>query len=287
VKLNLFNRIAVAEIGNPNTMGLMISGLRMVFTIKKTITSEANTCNLDVYNLNEESRNKIQQLDTVCILKAGYNDKPVEIFKGYLSEVNHIFEPPNIITKLGIDDGSKVLKQSKVSVSYEGGSSLKQAINDVLKGFQLPEKIKNSLIEVVDKKFINGFSYVGKSKDLMDKLAKVAGIEWSIQNNEIKILKQDKSDKILATKLAYSTGLIQSPERIKEVGKDDSTTTQNPGTFGWKIKSLLQPQIEPGNAIIVESKMIPKDSKFKVITVEHSGDTHGNDWITQLQVIDL
>jgi mannose-6-phosphate isomerase class I len=51
---------------------------------------------------------------------------------------------------------------------------------------------------------------------------------------------------------------------------------------GWKIKALLQPNIEPGNVIVVESDEIPAGSKFRVIEVEHIGDTHGPDWTSTI-----
>jgi hypothetical protein len=53
---------------------------------------------------------------------------------------------------------------------------------------------------------------------------------------------------------------------------------------GWKIKALLQPTIEPGSVVAIRSIEIPTETHFRVVEVTHTGDTHGNDWTTSMNV---
>ena len=50
----LFGRIAKATVGKSGGSGLEISGLRMTFSVKKTMTRTANTCDLEITNLSAE-----------------------------------------------------------------------------------------------------------------------------------------------------------------------------------------------------------------------------------------
>ena len=48
------------------------------------------------------------------------------------------------------------------------------------------------------------------------------------------------------------------------------------------VKMLLYPEIVPGDLVQVTSKV--KNGLFKVVKVRHSGDTHGHDWWTDLEI---
>jgi hypothetical protein len=109
------------------------------------------------------------------------------------------------------------------------------------------------------------------------------GLDWSIQSNAIKFVEFDKSDGSRVVSLNPNTGMIGSPQRLQGItrkAKGKSTSTKP----GWKIKALLRPEIVPGGQIQIESREIPQNSKFTVSTVEHSGDTHGSDWTSQVEV---
>lgn len=51
--------------------------------------------------------------------------------------------------------------------------------------------------------------------------------------------------------------------------------------MGYKVKSLLQPTIEPGGYVQVKSKSINGEF-FRVETLTHIGDTHAQDWHTEM-----
>jgi hypothetical protein len=56
-----FGRVLAVKIGNRKE-SIAINNLRVTFSIKKTLTSEPNTGEISVYNLNDNNRNLISRL---------------------------------------------------------------------------------------------------------------------------------------------------------------------------------------------------------------------------------
>ena len=288
--MSQFNRIANVTILSDegvSDLKIQVSKLRVEFTIKKTETSESNSCLVNIYNLSESTRNKINKTDDLLTVEVGYEEGTglEVIFIGNITDVNHRFERPNIITSLDVNDGEKTLQNSKVALSYGGTTTVKQTLKDVIKSFNIGQKVNFDLVSFKDKILSNGFSYAGLSKTVMDKLTKAVGLNWSIQNNELKIYEEDKTDQFTVINLSSTTGLIGSPEKIKiKSGKKSKSKIE---LDGWKVTSLLQPKIEPGGRITIKSKMIPDGSIFRVLNVEHVGDTHGGRWQTISQAVEI
>jgi hypothetical protein len=50
---------------------------------------------------------------------------------------------------------------------------------------------------------------------------------------------------------------------------------------GWKVKTLLQPAMQPGGYVRLDTKSI-KEEFFRIESVVSVGDTHGTDWFSEL-----
>ncbi len=70
-------------------------------------------------------------------------------------------------------------------------------------------------------------------------------------------------------------GMIGSPEfgKPSRRGKAPEVT----------IRTLLYPEIRPGHPVKVASRDL--NGTFKVKNVKHRGDTHGPDWMTEVEII--
>jgi len=284
----LYNRVASVEIGRSGEEGIRISKLRISFSVKKPDPSrkQRNSATVKIYNMSEQSRNSIKETEDVLILKAGYADSEGEkvIFTGDITTINHEHDSPNIITTIDCNDGDKILRDGVITLTHKDGAGTKQILQEVINKLNLPKKINTALLDIADKKYATGFAFAGQSKVALDKLAEVAGFNWSIQNNELKIVDKNKTDKSIAISLSSTTGMIGSPTRINDIyGKKDGKKSVR----GWKIQSLLQPITEPDSGAIVGSKEIPSGSLFKIVDVEHRGDTHGQEFFTFLKVKEI
>lgn len=140
--------------------------------------------------------------------------------------------------------------------------------------------------------FANGFSFIGAGRTCLDKVCAGTGLSWSIQNNVLQIIEQGGSTKVEAVKLNVDSGLIGSPERIvKGVKRIDKQKTRKvkktkaDKKAGWRVKCLLQPTLNPGDLVYVES--VPITGWFKIESLKHIGEYRGSQWYTVMEVYEI
>lgn len=285
----LFNRTVLVKIGTAGSLeGIGIEGLRIVFNVKKSM--KGNTCNVDIYNLSESTRNKINEIDDIIVIEAGYVDEDVEkvIFIGDISRITKERDGPNIITKIEANDGEKTLREKKISTSYASGISANEILKDLMNNLGLPKKISNRLLSKLNlksKQFANGFAFAGQTKDVIDKIINKLGYEWSVQNGEIKVVEKDEVDDSEVVLLSPTTGLVGSPKRRDDI---ENAANKDKKKTGWDVTALLQPTVEPTGRISIESELIEnKETIFRIETVQHKGDTFGNEFNSIITVSDI
>jgi hypothetical protein len=306
-----FNRKVIVQIGQTGQQGLQIRNLRTTFKITKTLRSDSfNTATVIIYNLNKESRGFIDSLDidneknksNLITVQAGYDTLEKLIFIGNITLVTIETKRPDVITTIEAMDGKLAMNQLRIGTgnipafTYGKKTSAKRILKDIIKISGVDSHYNDSIVP--DRLYENGFAFVGMGKVLLDNVCNYLGLIWSIQNNTLKLIASGSSDGITVVSLSSSSGLIDSPDKIntdsKEFTKKERNTISGKETTvlgkkvlkkiggGWKIRALLQPSIEPGNVIMVASDEIPDGSKFRVIEIEHSGDTYGQDWMSTI-----
>lgn len=280
-----YNRSASIIIGPVGGQGVIIRDLRIHFVIEKTEGKDPNTAKIEIYNLAKETRDLVRDIGQQIILNAGYLDGDGEqvCFSGNVTSISHKIMPPNVISIIEANDGKLALGSSKLSISRGSGSSAKQILKDILDTFPLSNNLQT--VQINDKKYANGFSFSGMSKSALTKVSDFLDLSWSIQNSEVRLVPFDGNDKTTTTLLNPSTGLINSPQRVTgEVRKSQKLSKK--AKPGWKFESLLLPKVNPSNLIAVESKEITPVTFFTVTTIVHRGDTHGQEWTSEIEVKD-
>ena len=275
-----YDRFAVLTVGQPGQDGALIEGLRIQFSIKKTEMAQPNTSAITVYNLQESVRNKLGTTGNVAILKAGY--KQAEELQRIICEMDVVdaqttVSEPEVSTALVCGDGVNKLRTVKTSKSFIPGKSAKDILAEVVADAGMTLR---SMGEIADEVFDNGFSEAGPLNDILTKLSGKLAARWSIQNGEVQLtpIGQPADDTVLL--LDNSTGLIGPPQRRNKVG-----ALETPGQKdGWIARSLLFPPAEPGSRVRLHSEISRIDAVFKVVAVQHTGDTHGQEWYTDLEL---
>lgn len=304
----LFNRKAQLIVGQSGKQGLLIEDLRIEFKIEKTASETLNSSTVRIYNLNADSRNLVETPNNAIILKAGYEQDigAITIFVGIVRRSLTIRDGCDWITELELDDGLLAYRDSKASTSFAPGTKASDVLRFVAGKFGLPVRpLPDSLST---KTYPNGFNFVGKVRESMGNVCKYMGLEWSIQNQEIQIIKKGGHVKRTAIVISTDTGMIGSPEleaktmseksaaangitansagvikkKSDKKGADDNEPKEKLEIQGYKVSCLLQPTIEPGSVIKLQAEGV--DNFFKVEKVTHSGDTHGTDWKTETSV---
>ena len=315
-----FDRSVKVQIGKVNQTGLEISGLRTTFKIKKTSTTDFNTAKVELYNLNEKSRGYIEGIgddlvaagaqasDDIVTVIAGYKGAERAIYIGNITLTNTEVKRPEVITTLEALDGLKAINELKFPsanyrATYSGENvSAKRVLQDVVKQVALPLANTNWR-SIADKQYRKGFAFVGAGRVLLTNVCVYLGLEWSVQNNELKLVPVNASDELQVVSLDPTNGLIESPQRLQDASsylhaKKDSRSAVGKSTpaagkvqkkkvlGGLKVRCLLRPEVDPGNIVQIASERFPQ-ALYRVVEVEHTGDTHGNDWTTTMVVMPL
>lgn len=300
----LFNRVVSLVIGKENGKGREIANLRIAFSIEKGSTKSPNKCTARVWNASADTRAVMEAVGAVMILKAGYLDDigASLIFTGNVTRSLTVREGPNWITELEMEDGFLEFRDKKVTLSFAAGATTTQVISKIASEFDLT--VRPLPKDIAEKQYKSGFAFVGRVRDALDKACNYAGCEWSIQNREVQVLKKGGVLRQRAYLLSPETGLIGSPHRehktmTEKAAAKENITLQQPGVrkttkkdkdgevqemlmvLGYKVKTLLQPMIEPGGLVQIKSAGIDGEF-FKVEEMTHKGDTHGREWETEL-----
>lgn len=300
----LFDRVASLVVGKPNGDAVEITDLRFSFSIEKGASESPNKASVSIYNLNKATRALVETVNNVVILKAGYKRDvgAITIFTGTVTRSLTVRQGADWVTELEMSDSLLEYRDTKTAFSFAPGVSASSVLNNISATFGLP--VRPLPEGISSKQYPEGFSFVGRSREAMQKACDYLGLEWSAQNREIQILKKGGAVKMQAFVLSSDTGLIESPEKEhktlteKSAAKKGFTenqkgvrttygetesgdTSKKLEVSGYKCKSLLQPTLQPGGYVRLDTEGI-KGEFFRVEEVTHVGDTHGSEWISQL-----
>lgn len=284
----LFSRAVNITVGKPGAGGKEITGLRTTFNIEKDLTNESNKGQINLYNLSPDTLKLVEKPDTVILLDAGYKDSIGRIFEGAITFVSSKGET-DVETSIEAADGHLQMKDSIFSKSYKSGIGTQAILHDIARSMGIAVQVAS---EIKHKQYQNGYAYAGLSNTALGRVCSYIGAKWSIQNGIIQIRKAGGAMSPKAFLVSTETGMIGVPERIvksqsktdSSEKKDDKKKKEKEKKMGWKVKSLLNPAIDPGSVIQIQSKYI--QGFFRVESIKHTGDTHGNDWYTEMEVFE-
>lgn len=272
--MKYFDRVAAVDI-SPD---IRIEKLRIKFEIKKSVTANTNYCRVDIYNLSQTTRNKITTDSTSLVrVLAGYSNNVglIEIGQGNISNVIHSYKSPDVVTTIFSKDGFNSTINNRISLSFIDKTPLSSIIDAVIAKLNIPVKFINYNKSVQIK---NGFSYVGAITDVLDQLGRQYKFSWSIQDGQLQILNGEQGTGNQSIFLSAETGLIESPELVIKT-KNLKLINKNE----YKVTSLMQPQLQAGDLIQIESKSL--NGIFIINELTHIGDMNANEWYTNLIVV--
>lgn len=269
--------------------------LTFSFDIDKDVTQESNKAKIKLTNLAEESIRRIEKADTKVELYAGYRDNggAVHMFSGTVIEAVEKDDGKDVTLELTLSDGQVELRDTMVSMSFAEGTGAETIVRALASEMGLPVIYGE---EVNFQSYPDGYSCVGKAADAMTEVCEGNGLTWSIQNGVITIILDGGITQNRGLVFSPSSGLIGSPERIvKSRPQEDKTTDKRKRKqkakkekpdkkAGWKIKVLLSPTVNAGDAVKVESRQIT--GWFRCESIKHSGDSVSSDWVTEIELIE-
>lgn len=277
----LFNRSASVQIDIDDER-TTIANVRISFKCEKTNTTKKNSASIKIYNLSETTRDAINTEGAAITLLAGYLDDSGEevLFIGDVVYINTQYVVPDLITEFELKDGGNALRDSRLNESFEAGTSAQDIMDKLASATGLPVK---EITADLSESFANGFSVSGLVSDSMSTLLKKFGIEWTVTDGELQVIDKDASNSDPVIVLNPATGLIGLPSFLLN-DKNVLPAAQNVNKK-LTLTSLLIPKLNPTREIKVQSRVT--EGNYRIDTVVHEGDTHGDLWASKIEATAL
>lgn len=264
-----FGRVLELKIGNRKEC-VIINNLRVTFSIKKTLSSEPNTGEISVYNLNDSNRNLITSKQYNYLeLSVCYKEDILRlIFCGDILSVENNLSGQDIITTMRCGDGHRIYTEKTIFKTMEKGQKDKDIVEEVLKNLGIQ---KGDIDLPNDRILPRGKVMMCDTREVMHKIAINNNADWSIQDDQLVVIPDNKA---LANNegwvISMNTGMIGSPKK-----------TDN----GLEVTTLCNPHYKIGALIRVESRLTEYNGDYKIESIEHNGDLYGTNWHSKLVCI--
>lgn len=265
----------VQRLGGPGgeTNGIVITDLRMKFSVERDLKKHPNKCEIEIYNLAPTTRAALETEPLEVEFSAGHDGVNRLLFKGDLLHARSKQEGPNWVTRLQVSDGLRAFARARVNKSYRSGTPVKTILRDVARtmGQTLPREVEAST--VLDAQIASGTVMSGASRDELERLLAPYGYDFSFQNGRLQVLR-DEDSRNDTWPINESVGMIGTPEygHARRKGKPPS----------MDVTSLLYPELLPGGKVEITS--LAAKGLFKLVKVKSHGDTHGDEWFTEAEV---
>jgi len=251
--------------------------LRVNFSFQKSDLETQNTGRLTVWNLSPEHRSVLGEDDCCVSFRAGYGNKLPLIFAGIVSYSTTKKNGADEETEIEVVDNLVEIRDTFVSVSYNGTVNWKKIMEDVA------DQMGVAIIFSYNAEFAdvaNGFSFVGLARDILTKGCDCCGLSWSIQNGVIQVKRPGDVMSKEVYVLSADTGLIGIPARV--VIQEDKTTAKQ---MGWDVEFFLNGAISVDDFVKLESELV--EGYFRVYSIEYSGDNVSGDWVCIARLLEV
>jgi hypothetical protein len=276
----LFLRSGRVEIATEGD-SVSLNGLRFEFSVRKTRSSTPNSVSVRVYNPAPSSRSLAIEKKADVRIYGGYMANA-----GLVTDANIIraltkWEPPNVVLEIEALEGIRVLKEKTISISHGNRSTVRQVIDEI--AGQLEVDVREIEFDV-SQPLRGGFAHVGKPGRALDDLVRRFKGSWSFQNTDLAFLPEEgyiESDEVPL--ITPFSGMVFSAEALEKQASTDAD--ENEETLsGWRVTSLMRPEIEPGDKVQIESRSA--SGEYVVDEVEHKGDINGQEWYSIFTLVE-
>ncbi|PZQ49760.1 MAG: hypothetical protein DI556_09825 [Rhodovulum sulfidophilum] len=300
----LYDRVVQVAVGEAGATGTAVSGLRCGFQVKKTEDSKENEVRLTVYNASDTTRAALERVANRVTISAGYAASGPQLLAvgDILSGVTD-FGMPDLVTSVEAADAGTALRTARASVSYRAGTPARKMVDDLVARLEVDRPEYQIDLEG---SFTSGWAFAGKVRDGLDQLAARFGFSWSIQNNALQITKAREPSPRQAVFLSADTGMIGVPSLLDDVRTSDeqSADAKKAGKApknetalqerlrlrrmekpGLRVRSLLNPALVPGDPVLIRS-LYRGDKACRILNVVHRGDTHSQEWYSEIECVE-
>jgi len=255
--------------------------LTIKFSVPFGDNDKVDTIDIQVYNLKDETINSIAA-NKEAILSAGYVDDNGVIFSGTLKKKGTKWEGLDKITTFKCIDCTLDYTKTVIKRTYGRNTTASLILRELARDAGLAI---GDIDLPVDFIYRSGKALNGKIKFLVSEIAKDCGAKLHINKGRIYVRDSKKGDN-LGLDISKETGLIDEPEEVEEEMKDEKGSklkNDKKKIKGYKIKVLLNHRITTDVIIKLTSRKV--SGVFRVSKGEHKGDTSGQEYYTECEVV--
>ena len=259
--MTLFGRQVAFAVGTAADKGRLWSDLRIDFKVTHKLGARG-TAEITVHNIPADVAELARGPDTIVRLFAGYDEAPL-IFQGTPVDgsIRLTDEGPERKLKLEAQDGGRALAATHLNLSVSSGQSVRQVADRVIDQLGLPR----GTVEVPDELgFPQGFHATGRAEDVMRRLSRATGADWSIQDGAVQVVPDDGD--------TGRRGVVFSSADGTLVGRPE------PKDKGLQVTGLLRPALRPGDVYRIEGP--DTEGFYKARTVKMRGSRFKQEFYT-------
>lgn len=283
-------RICSLVVADKSGKGVDLGELRVTFSTKKGDTETPNSAEIRVYNLSEATVSKMRREFTRVVLQAGYQSNYGIIFDGNIRGTRTGRENgTDTWLEIIAADADRAYNFATVNTTLAAGSTPADRVKVCQDSFAAKGAGAGHVPDLGGAKLPRGKVMYGMARKHMRDAADTTDCGWSFQDGKMQMVKNAGYLPGEAVVLTHETGLVGTPEQTNE---------------GIKVRCLLNPKLRVGGRIKLDNKSIqqaktdlkmgaqrpPKmdsDGFYRILKVEFSGDTRGNDWYADMICIGL
>ncbi len=269
--MRLFNRAVSLTIGPSGQDDIDLSGFRIAFEVTKDDRGRpANSATIAVYGLSRDTRNRIEQGHRVT-LGAGHDGIARTIFVGDVTKIDGTRDA----IKIEADDSAVSISRINVAKTYDAGTPAGDMIADIAAAMGFD----GVNISDVEGTLNAGFAAIGPAAEAITNLTDRFGLVWTAQDYELFVTQKNEPISTDMLLLTYDTGLLDTPQRITQ--DNYRTVTTKPM---YRIKARLIGHFNPGRIVQIDTDDLK--GIFRIQKLKHHGDTRGQAWYSELEVIE-
>lgn len=269
----------------------LIEHHQITFNIKKDNNKDPNQGEITVFNLSDDTVNYINRSirnNLAVALAVGYEGQELMmIFKGTVQWVSDTFNGTERRTVLHCLDGGINISEARTSRSYPKGTKVKTIVSDLVKDLGTTEG--NIHIDT-DETVSSSVAMCGNTSHYLESICRGIDHNVSIQDGSVYVTPRSQMSGARSAYISPETGLIGSPEPFHNDIKPAAKTTKKSKkakkpTDGVKFRCQINGAILPEKTIWLKSRNY--DGGFKVVSVTHTGDKEGREWITEVESVSV
>jgi hypothetical protein len=266
------------------TDGIDLSNLQFKFSVKLAEISHPQYATFRIYNIGKDTLNQIKANEyRRVIFQAGYDQGNYgQVFDGEVIQGRQLRESPvdtclDLLCAVGYS-----ANQAGISTTLAAGSTATDGAKAAAAAMGVP--ITNNS-KGTPPQMPRGQVLYGMAHETLSAAADGLGATWHHSATGIQVVDIKTYAPGDALVLNATTGMIGWPEQTQE---------------GIKIRCLLNPRVGVGTIVQLNNASIQKaeqsadtrfiniyptidaDGLYKVLYYEHSGDTRGNEWYTDI-----